>query len=99
MEKTYTVKPEFMSAWIESVGELSIDEDELLRHAGRRHMTPLEILRQFDINPAYMAAAVALMDDEIREDIHRSGACESDAQFLRVYEQKHFDKYGEEFAI
>ena len=39
------------------------------------------------------------MDDEIREDLHRELAPCSDLEFLEAYMQRHFEKYGEDFAI
>lgn len=44
-------------------------------------------------------SAVNLMDDEIREDIHREMAPCSDAEFLTEYCKRHAEKYGEEFEI
>ena len=42
--------------------------------------------------------AVALMDDEIREDLHREMAPCTDAEFLAAYKERHAEKYGEEFS-
>lgn len=44
-------------------------------------------------------AIVSLMDDEIREELHRELAPCTDAEFLEAYREKHFAKYGEEFTI
>ena len=45
-------------------------------------------------------AAVNLMDDEIREDLHNKMAPCSDQEFMDAYMIAHFDKYdGEEFTI
>lgn len=44
-------------------------------------------------------AAVALMDDEIRETIHNEYAPCSDEEFLSQYMAAHLEKYGEEFTI
>ena len=43
--------------------------------------------------------AVELMDDDIREEIHRELAPCSDLEFLEVYMERHLEKYGEEFTI
>ena len=44
--------------------------------------------------------AVSYMDDEIREELHAEYCGEvTDMEFLRLYEEKHFEKYGEEFEI
>ena len=45
-------------------------------------------------------AAVALMDDELREELHRTMAPgTSDIGFLAAYMAAHLGKFGEEFAI
>lgn len=44
------------------------------------------------------AAAVELMDDELREEIHREGTYDGDPDgFLAEYCRRHLEKYGEEF--
>mgnify|MGYP000952711741 FL=1 len=45
-------------------------------------------------------AAVNLMDDEIREDLHNKMAPCTDQEFLDAYVQAHAAKYeGEEFQV
>ena len=44
------------------------------------------------------SAAVALMDDEIREEIHAEGYDNPQA-FYEEYCRRHMDKYGEAFTI
>lgn len=44
-----------------------------------------------------MAAARALMDDELCESIH--GTVDSDQEFLDEYLVRHKEKYGEEFQF
>ena len=44
-------------------------------------------------------AAVALMDDEIREQIHAEMAPCSPVEFLTEYMKRHEEKYGVEFVI
>lgn len=52
------------------------------------------------IDVKYFDQAVSLMDDEIREEIHRSGEYDGNPDgFLREYERRHLKKYGEEFSI
>lgn len=43
--------------------------------------------------------AVALMDDDIREEIHRELAPCTDQEFLEAYMVKHEEKYGTPFEI
>jgi hypothetical protein len=38
------------------------------------------------------------MDDDIREELHRKGYDEQQS-FFAAYEQKHIDKYGEEWEL
>lgn len=40
--------------------------------------------------------AVAMMDDEIREELHRELAPCTDQEFFSAYEKAHADKYGED---
>lgn len=42
-------------------------------------------------------AAVALMDDEIREQLHAELAPCTEEEFLEAYKAAHLAKYGEEF--
>lgn len=42
-------------------------------------------------------AAVALMDDDLREELHAEVAPCEDAEFLAEYARRHFARFGEEF--
>ena len=44
-------------------------------------------------------AAVSLMDDELREQLHEELAPCSDAEFLTRYMQEHEKKYGVPFIV
>lgn len=44
-------------------------------------------------------AAVNLMDDQIREELHNELAPCSNLEFLEAYCKKHKEKFGEEFTI
>lgn len=44
-------------------------------------------------------AAVELMDDEIREEIHEDLAPCTDEEFLAEYIRRHQDKFGETFTV
>lgn len=44
-------------------------------------------------------AAVALMDDEIREALHAELAPCGDVEFLAAYMAAHYEKYGKEFEV
>ena len=43
--------------------------------------------------------AINLMDDELREELHRELAPCTDEEFLEAYIKAHEEKFGEEFAI
>ena len=44
-------------------------------------------------------ASVQLMDDDIREEIHREIAPCTDLEFLEAYIERHREKFGEDFTI
>lgn len=44
-------------------------------------------------------AAVILMDDDLREEIHRDLAPCSAQEFFSEYERRHFEKFGEEWEL
>ena len=44
-------------------------------------------------------AAVALMDDEIREEVHADIAPCTEQEFFDEYCKRHLEKYGIEFVI
>lgn len=44
-------------------------------------------------------AAVALMDDDLREELNAELAPCSDQEFFSAYESRHEAKYGEEWAL
>lgn len=44
-------------------------------------------------------AAVELMDDEIREELHASGEFETEEDFLAAYMEKHEEKYSTPFVV
>ena len=51
------------------------------------------------ISMEYFDAAVQLMDDELREQIHAELAPCTDEEFLREYERRHLEKFGSRFVI
>lgn len=44
-------------------------------------------------------AAVNLMDDEIREELHAELAPCGNQEFLDAYVERHAQKYGEDFQV
>jgi hypothetical protein len=44
-------------------------------------------------------ACVMLMDDELREEIHRDLAPCTDQEFLNEYVKRHQEKYNKDFQI
>lgn len=53
------------------------------------------ILNEMEV---YYDACIALMDDEIREELHGEGI-EDEQEFLDRYAELHEQKYGETFDI
>lgn len=51
------------------------------------------------IEAGLYSASVNLMDDEIREEIHRELAPCSDEEFLEAYMEAHERKYGVPFVV
>lgn len=49
--------------------------------------------------PIDMAAAIELMDNDIREDIAWRGVCMSEQEFFAEYCVQHERKYGEPFEL
>ena len=50
-------------------------------------------------NEIRFSAAVALMDDEIREEVHADLAPCTEQEFFTEYCKRHFAKYGEDFTV
>ena len=44
-------------------------------------------------------ASVALMDDDIREELHYALAPCTDQEFFTAYEKAHIEKFGEEWEL
>mgnify|MGYP001754602484 FL=1 len=44
-------------------------------------------------------AAVALMDDDIREELHAELSPCSDQRFFNAYLEQHYADFGEEFRV
>ncbi len=57
-------------------------------------MTALDI-----INNNLYDAAVMLMDDDIREELHREIAPCTELEFLEAYMERHEEKYGMPFVV
>lgn len=51
------------------------------------------------IDNKLFAAAVELMDDEIREELHSDLAPCNDLEFLEAYMERHLEKYGIAFCV
>lgn len=47
----------------------------------------------------HFSSAVALMDDDLREDLHSQMAPCGDQEFLDAYVEAHAKKFGEEFQV
>ena len=51
------------------------------------------------IDAGLFDAAIELMDDELREQVHAEIAPCTDLEFLHLYMVYHAEKYGEQFTI
>ena len=58
----------------------------------------MKTIKDYNGNKIDFEAAVMLMDDENREQLHGTGI-EDEQEFYNAYREKHYDKYNEEFEI
>ena len=58
----------------------------------------MKTIKDYNGNKIDFEAAVMLMDDEIREQLHGTGI-EDEQEFYNAYCEKHYEKYKEEFEI
>ena len=58
----------------------------------------MKTIKDYNGNKIDFEAAVMLMDDEIREQLHGTGI-EDEQEFYNAYCEKHYEKYNEEFEI
>ena len=56
-------------------------------------------LVNLDSNMVDFDICVSMMDDDIREQLHRELAPCTNQEFLDAYVDKHFEKYGEDFTV
>lgn len=54
--------------------------------------------KEIAANPAYVAAALELMDPALREEVEALDV-QSEEEFIEAYMSRHLEKYGEEFTI
>lgn len=57
-----------------------------------------KIVNKYGVQVDY-EAAVNMMDDEIREDLHLKFEGKSDQEFFDAYAEAHEEKFGEEFEF
>lgn len=57
-----------------------------------------KVVNEYGVKVDY-EAAVNLMDDEIREDLHLKLAGKSNQEFFETYAKAHKEKFGEEFEL
>lgn len=56
-------------------------------------------LVNLDSNMVDFDICVSMMDDDIREQLHRELAPCTNQEFLDAYADRHFEKYGEDFTV
>lgn len=83
----------------EDVNEWLEDLADEMKEKGEGATESIECRAQEIIENGYYASAVALMDDEIREEVHADLAPCSEVEFLKEYMRRHYAKYGEEFCV
>ena len=49
-------------------------------------------------NPVDFEAAVNMMDDDLREELHAELAPCTEQEFFKTYAARHAEKFGEDFA-
>ena len=92
----FTIKPEFLDLWgSDAYEDTEITLDTVERCAAGWEKPLDEVLDQ--LNPVNYNAAVALMDDDLREEIHADLSPCSEAAFLVEYAKRHEQKYGQPF--
>ena len=64
----------------------------------RKEANKMKTIKDYNGNKIDFEAAVMLMDDEIREQLHGKGI-EDEQEFYNAYCEKHYEKYNEEFEI
>ena len=77
--------------------DVALTRDEIRRLGGN----PWEIIDALKIAPLLenWEATTAMMDDEIREEIHAKLAPCTKEEFLAAYMEAHEEEFGEEFTI
>ena len=96
----YKIKPEYLDLW--EGGDTQSNQDRIITEEevkmfSEEWETPVEdLLKQLDI--ANLESIAALMDNDIREAVHRDIAPCPDQDFLGEYQKRHLEKYGEEFT-
>jgi len=58
----------------------------------------MKTIKDYNGNEINFEAAVMLMDDEIREELHAQGI-EDEQAFYDAYCDKHYDKYNDYFDV
>lgn len=110
--KQYRVKPEFIDKWgsdYEWALDPVVSEDDIRDMANGWGMAVDELMDQVEeigtdaaaeiIDAGLYDAAVALMDDELREQVHADLAPCSELEFLARYMELHREKYGVDFVV
>lgn len=96
----YKIKPEYLDLWeggdTPSNPDRIITEEEVKMFSEEWETPVEELLEQLTI--ANWESIAALMDDDIREAVHRDIAPCTDREFLEEYQKQHIEKYGEEFT-
>lgn len=58
----------------------------------------MTVFNEYEVE-IYFDVAIAMMDDEIREDLHAELAPCTDQEFFDAYAKAHAEKFGEEWEL
>lgn len=62
-------------------------------------MKEIKKVKNLNDTEIYYDSAVVLMDDDLREELHRELAPCTEQEFFSAYEKAHAEKYGEEWEL
>ena len=90
--------PDFRRYTLSEIGQIMKEVDGL-NHSVSWQDHDFEAAARQIIDSGNYVAAVNLMDDGIREQLHADLAPCSDLEFLTAYMEMHYNQYGEAFTI
>lgn len=77
----------------------NLTRSDVIRIAIDKYLKEVSPMTTLNGRPVDYAAAINLMDDDLREAVHADLAPCTDQEFLDEYARRHLEKYGEEFRV